>query len=407
MAIQFGPIAGELPADAFPSVIIYGDGAVALSAFVDEIISADSEMRVVVGARAIRDAVAQFAQRCNAEGERPAELVAAVRHAILKPLKDAIQTRTVFVPINNLEIEGELDLGMGQIMSRSAVMQATKDFISSAQKASTTPRPTDIPPFEHWEAWVTSTMQGLPPPCLRIEVRSHKAAAQERAQAIAIEAMNILRAFLQFCCSADKKQFPYITGETGCAHFQTASFDLVDRAFETQSLVVGPQMPAVLSADVIKHLEDNCAFGVMRDILAKPAQDRNTFEHALVSAAECLGRSSIAPTRHQAVVDAVTAIERLVVSENDTSTTEKFELRLSHLIGENGVMRRIISKRAKELYEVRSCVVHAGRTEVPGDDVATIRAFAGIALVQGLKAHGSFSAHKSFCDELHDRRLGS
>jgi hypothetical protein len=94
----------------------------------------------------------------------------------------------------------------------------------------------------------------------------------------------------------------------------------------------------------------------------------------MLAAVQWAGRAAVEPTREQAFLLYAIALETLMLPEDDRQgLTYRLRLRVAHLLGRNGAERKELSLRIRDLYEVRSSIVHSGSYEVSEIDLSRMR----------------------------------
>jgi hypothetical protein len=107
------------------------------------------------------------------------------------------------------------------------------------------------------------------------------------------------------------------------------------------------------------------------EILTKT--NRSKLDERLLSAIQWAGRATVEERREEAFVLFTVAMESLLVNKNDKDqVTQRFAIRGAHLLGNDFASRKILYRRLKELYDLRSAIVHSGSTEIADADRDTI-----------------------------------
>jgi hypothetical protein len=143
-------------------------------------------------------------------------------------------------------------------------------------------------------------------------------------------------------------------------------------------------------------------------MLTKP--NRSELEDRLLSAIQWAGRATVEERREEAFVLFTIALESLLVNTKEKDqVTQRFALRGAHLLGKDFASRKQLYRRLKQLYGLRSQIVHSGSTEIADADRDTIAQFVRAAIFNMLVS-------KPFCEmrtveEFHtwfeDKTLGN
>ncbi len=111
------------------------------------------------------------------------------------------------------------------------------------------------------------------------------------------------------------------------------------------------------------------------------SRTRSKLEERLLSAIQWAGRATVEERREEAFVLFTVALESLLVNRNEKDQiTQRFAIRGAHLIGRDFASRKILYKRLKELYGLRSAIVHSGSTQIADADRDTIAYFVRVAI---------------------------
>jgi len=139
---------------------------------------------------------------------------------------------------------------------------------------------------------------------------------------------------------------------------------------------------------------------------SKPSE----LEDRILSALQWAGRAGIADRREEAFLLYTIAMESLLLGgRSNTEITEKFALRGAHLLSSDLDARKNVYKDLKELYGIRSAIVHSGSLEVTDDELSRIAAVARGALVSVLHLPPFLlmTAESEFEEWFKDQLLGA
>jgi hypothetical protein len=135
--------------------------------------------------------------------------------------------------------------------------------------------------------------------------------------------------------------------------------------------VVGPLTP--LSAEMFRNAEKKYKNGFSQAGQLLIAC-KGGFQSKLLSAIHWAGRATIEDRKEEAFLLYAIALESLVLAENQKDELGyRLSIRVAHLLGDNVQHREDITKRIKELYEIRSKIVHSGFYQVTDADLGDMR----------------------------------
>jgi hypothetical protein len=144
----------------------------------------------------------------------------------------------------------------------------------------------------------------------------------------------------------------------------------------------------------------------IQEILDKPGEQRNSFEAVILQAFQSLGRAVVAPTMDMGFLGCTIALERMLIADGEEATTERWSDRLAVVMERDSARRQIIIKRAKQLYNLRSRIVHAGYSGVSDVDARLMERWALTVILIALGRHKEISSHSEFCRTIDPREIG-
>lgn len=386
-----------------PTLMIVDDGMDAYDSFVDEALK-DDEIREIIGRGAIQKQLDNLLQ--STSGRPPSEDAASVVGSkIMKPLRDNIRVWHSYVPIVNLNTKDSLRLGEVEFVSAEETKNASETFIEEHQFGSA-----DI-------AYQKKQRQALrtqiddscqqSPSFAKVVLRAHSDRTLDVAADKALIAINILRAHTHLFYHYGDNALVGLPTELSSGAWQTISLSQDEsRSFNMNYGRRGPLLPFDLDKKKIDHLKSKCHLVLLQKILDKPSGDRNSFESAVIQAFQSLGRAIVSPTIDMRFLNCTIALERMLIPDLETTTTEHWSDRLAVALARDSSHRKIIIKRAKELYKLRSLIVHAAYSGVSDADARLMERWALSVILVGLESHGNFSSHEDFCDTVDPRKIG-
>jgi hypothetical protein len=108
----------------------------------------------------------------------------------------------------------------------------------------------------------------------------------------------------------------------------------------------------------------------------------------LLGAIKWAGKASATEKREDSFIFYAIALESLLLGQHHhDQLTYKLRLRAAHLLGLKASARARIRDRVKRLYDLRSTIVHSGRTKVPRADLDELRIFAQSCIIRLLSDH--------------------
>jgi hypothetical protein len=150
---------------------------------------------------------------------------------------------------------------------------------------------------------------------------------------------------------------------------------------------VGPLLP--LSFAVLRQAEFlRDALAAAESILAGSG-GRSGFDETTVAAMAWAGRATIARGMEEAFLLHAIALEALLLPEgNKQELAYRLGLRAAFFLADNSEGRRTIQRKVRDLYGIRSAIVHSGAYRVSAQDLQSIRILATRCIFQSLVTPG-------------------
>ena len=129
-----------------------------------------------------------------------------------------------------------------------------------------------------------------------------------------------------------------------------------------------------LGADsLIKDIRKTPALRRLCDYLqqAKPTGHQNR----VLSAIQWAGRAAVEWRAEESFLLRAIALESLILGYKNTELTNRLALSIVHLLGNWLKIRKVGVAQVKELYGVRSAIVHSGKYEVKKEDSVIMRKY--------------------------------
>jgi hypothetical protein len=159
--------------------------------------------------------------------------------------------------------------------------------------------------------------------------------------------------------------------------------------------------------ETLQRMRTEYAFDQLSGILAKQATDRSELESVLVTAIRWLGRASAALEPPEELLMIAIALERLLASDEEewggAAISEKVPRRASFLLSDEQAERKRIFGRTKELYNLRSRVVHAGSIRIEERDLVDMEAYARDCLLRLVPRLGHWEKQRQFTDWVEEQ----
>ena len=115
----------------------------------------------------------------------------------------------------------------------------------------------------------------------------------------------------------------------------------------------------------------NLGFSKIADLLARK---RNRLDDRIIAAIQWAGKATVESRKEEAFLLYAISLESLVLLENEKEElTYRLRTRVAHLLGKDLEGRKIISENVRDLYDIRSKIVHSGSYQVTDANLSLIR----------------------------------
>lgn len=400
-----GTFAGELPDGAGPTLSILQDGCIALEDFIDEALQ-EPRLAATVGRKAIDNQLLDYIRKVQGVAPANADWAQVVRKEIIQPLSNDVIRRACFVPIINIEIAEEFDLGQVKIVPRSHVEKFIHMYFDEHQfgGANEAEKTSQRKMAEH----IVQHPLGQSPVFGRVEIDVHRTHAFSVAFDIVRREISVLRAFSSLLHHSSLSAYCYLPSESTVGNLMCLSFetDPPHHSFQFPGERYGHLAPFQLDASRIAHLREHCGLATLTEILKKPVDKQNTFETALIKCFDRVGRAVIATRMDDTFLGYAIALERLLIRDGESSTTERLADRLVFWIRKTPESRRHLLRTIKRLYDIRSKIVHAAYLGVTTSECQDMYLIIMDCLVQGAIRSNEFPSHQSFTEHLEHLKFG-
>lgn len=137
--------------------------------------------------------------------------------------------------------------------------------------------------------------------------------------------------------------------------------------------VAGPLMPFSFPQLLGNDKKRSWGFSKIASLLSKK---RNGLEDKIISAIQWAGKATVEGKKEEAFLLYAISLESLILLDNEKEELGyRLRTRVAHLLGSNLENRMKISSKIRDLYEVRSKIVHSGSYQVTDADVSLIRSY--------------------------------
>jgi hypothetical protein len=189
----------------------------------------------------------------------------------------------------------------------------------------------------------------------------------EAAQVLAIKRLRRVLDILNFfsiLVPYNPNAWTYLPGDLEPYFFETITINEDDgTSYYISGKRIGPLQELEISRIIESSEKDDIGFDHIINLLKK--KSLNKFEQALITAIQWAGRAVVANRREEAFLLYAIALESIILVDNpNTELSYRLRIRISHLITSNPKNRNEVVNAVKELYNLRSKLVHDGKYEI-------------------------------------------
>ncbi len=397
-----GKFEAHVPDKEGPTLVILQDGVLAIESFITETMK-DDEFKKYVSPKAVENQLDSLLRKTS--GILPKGNVEEIlKSGILNPLREAIRPWLVFLPIENLMTRKKLKIG-DVVFLPSDIAQKEIDTLFDEHKFAG-----DIDEQKGQRKQVEQMLslyyKGYGS-YAKVCVRAHATRSSQKATEIAYLCINALRAFTHVLYSHTFKTYFGLPNEVQKGIWLTVSHGNDEKkGFKIDIHQRQANIAFEINETNINTLRENCSFEQIQRIFATPADIRKDIEVVIIQALQALGTSLVAPTVDLKFLKCTTALERILISDGEETTTDRFTDRLALTLHDDPKERFRIKEKAKELYNKRSRMLHAAFCGVEEEDYHLFENWAIALVVKLLKNYSEYESHKDFCKRTDQLKYG-
>ncbi len=166
----------------------------------------------------------------------------------------------------------------------------------------------------------------------------------------------------------------YLPGDLKPYLFQALILNMEDEAsYNFPSIRIPPFMELAISRITEADTKLSIGFTFINNLLKK--KNQNKFEQTVITAIQWAGRAVVTKRREESFLLYAIALESIILADNShTELSYRLRIRIAHLLEEDFDSRQEIIKTVRDLYDLRSKLVHDGKYEITELEHRSIRA---------------------------------
>ncbi len=322
--------------------------------------------------------------------------------SFLKSLRGLKKHCKVYLPVVNLQLAADLTVGRvvfrRQGFEQEAIVRPILEMLNTKEN---TPEEK-----EQIRGALTPLLvqYSLAMCSAEVDIDGHSSKAGELAHEVARGAINLLRCYIPVLFGAAGEHFIGLYDDAARFMVPAIIFE-EDGSSHVNSEVHGYELAYEVEEKTLRFLTEKGAFDVLSGVLAKGM--RCQLEEALCTAIWWIGTGNHQSTPAQQAVALATGLEALLIPPKTEEKADPLAKHAAHLLGISVEERQRLITRIKGLYGMRSEVVHAGRLDIPAEDLADLKYYALAVLVEmGKRAQGGWTKVQDLVDAVTRAELG-
>lgn len=287
-------------------------------------------------------------------------------------LKQEPQDFQVYFPVGGIALDG-LPFQFGSVMFKALNENEIEELVAR----STLPGVSDLEK-NNAHRFITDTLDDNETRKRALAIVKVSSVDNEAARTLALQEIRLAVDGLSFFSDIVPYagNSPYIFGERGFTSVTLFDYKVAEPsslAFSIHS--VGPQIPLKLRTLESYNIQSPIGFDKVSDILQQLPNRRTKLQKGFLASIQWAGRATAEPRQEEAFLLYMIALESLVLMDRDRAELNyRLSLRVAHLLGIDTSSRIKISKDLRELYGIRSRIVHNGDYQISAANLALIRA---------------------------------
>ena len=328
--------------------------------------------------------------------------------SIVVELKSMISKLQVYVPIEKLQFKSIRKLRVGNVTLYPANPLQSKlkvRLYRIINRRSTEDRYNIIKRKKMYRTYIDNSFAD----CLAIAevvVEAEPDAVADIVDQEVDAALNLLRCFTTILQQYRDNPIIGIRGSLSSGIHHKIIFDNDEQNVSLDSRLVNGIGYYIIDPNRINYLRSKNAFNTLCCILSKPANRMSQMEKIIATAIRWIGKGVAAIEEPEKVMCFCIALEQMMNGGGRGDISERLATRLAFLLTDKCDDRIKLCSRAKELYKLRSIVVHTGDTKIQKKDIADLEDMAVKAMVCLAKNLNKWKTHDDFVKWIRGKQFG-
>ncbi len=274
-------------------------------------------------------------------------------------IKKDIKEYTLIFPIINLKIEKEIKIGEIHFFKFSEKLDSIKKSFFSIISKSKIPKK-EIEVIQN--LWTEKLNYLKDFVCAEIKLKAEQSRCLELGYELVEKSLDVLRLYVPLNVHS-MKSYCGVLGDLAPTKSTILYYD--QKTFSFHEEFKGFLAPFEVTEAYIKIMEEK-EFSVINKILNNK---RNNFENSLLTAIHWFGKSIKNVEDKDRFIYFCVALETLLIKNKDESIVSSLRERVAFVLEKDKERRILLSKIIRDLYDLRSKIIHKGLSQIPQKDM--------------------------------------
>ncbi len=241
--------------------------------------------------------------------------------------------------------------------------------------------------------------------CAEFKIVAEQRRARERAEEETRRVIDLILYSIPALYQRELRVTAGLFGEVSSENRITPIIASDERRFTVDISAVGPLTNFDLTPGHIKHMERIGVFKVA-DILKKSDKILTNFESTILRGIHWFASSQSQYEQENEFLNLVTCLETFLTPTDRDPIANAVAEGVAMLISDDLESRKIIKKRIKYFYGIRSGISHGGQKTVLDVEIAELKKMTGTLIMRLIDRVGELESQRQLLEWIEDQRLG-
>jgi hypothetical protein len=312
------------------------------------------------------------------------------------------QEQIVYIPLSGVRMQVDL-LMFGDVTLTHMTPQRLEQLSDKIEHIVTSRRET---PVQHNQLVAWHRREVLAPingrVCGVCTIIAEPIRAKELAEASVRLVLDLLRFAIPFIYRDDQTVFIGLQGEVSRDVRMTPMVTADASMFNWQSELVGPQLPFDITEKTIIQMKQIGVF----DVATLLSQETLTeYQETLLRGIHWFANSQTQDESENILLGLITCIETFLTPRDGGPVTTAIAESIAIIGGKDLASRKLLKKKVKGLYRLRSRISHGGKKAILDADLAALRQITAGLTMTMIQKRNDFETITAFLEWIEDQKL--